>query len=779
MNNLFQVFKGVKLRTKILGGFCLVLALLCVVAAVGFLSLSDVVSRVQKADYVGELVRIILEARQYEKNYIQNPTAENSKLVLDTTQSLMDRAAELGNTIDRTQMAEVAEKTNVYKKAFGSYVDLENQRAQNMVQMGRQATLALEKIESLRAEQTQQVKQIRERNRDFISDKLEKADVANDLLNRSLQSKIHVISMSFRFYESVFVDWRFESEHMTEITTKLKEDFKDEDNIAQASEILDKINDYTLKVQKWYDTRAGDDLDAVHKAIESARMDMALLRANQVEQLEMAVDESNDLMEDRLAKANDASRIITWFKDARVNEKQAIATADPVFVQAVSAHIGKLSELLRDLQERFEKEDEKSKIEEVLSAVVAYHQEFESYIDKMGRQKTAEAQMLTAAKAVEDLCQVARAQQKSTMDSRIATANTLTMACTAVAIILGFLLAYLISSGVSRTLNRVIVGLDSGANQMVDASNQVSSSSQSLASGSSEQAAALEETSATIEEMLAMTRTNAENASRANKLMEETADTVVRANTSMAGLIESIDEIFKASEKTQKIVKTIDEIAFQTNLLALNAAVEAARAGEAGAGFAVVADEVRNLAMRSANAARDTAHLIEGTVKKVKNGKSLVGHTNDDFKEVQNRSEKVSDLVAAISEASRQQDHSMEQVNSAVHAMDTVTQRNAAVAEESAAAAEEMNAQSEALKSHVDDLVGLVEGRSGRQTFESDDREAPEPSAQDFSGESDVTNDTASESKSAVDKIKDIFLRKGQKKLPAPQSDWEKDGDAF
>ncbi|MBN2122916.1 MAG: methyl-accepting chemotaxis protein, partial [Deltaproteobacteria bacterium] len=166
-----------------------------------------------------------------------------------------------------------------------------------------------------------------------------------------------------------------------------------------------------------------------------------------------------------------------------------------------------------------------------------------------------------------------------------------------------------------------------------------------------------------------------------------------------------------------KIIKTIDEIAFQTNLLALNAAVEAARAGDAGAGFAVVADEVRNLALRAAEAARNTASMIEATTKKVRDGSDLVSHTNDAFTQVARSASKVAALVSEISAASSEQAHGIDQLNGAVAEMDRVVQQNAANAEESASASEEMYAQAAEMKRSVQKLADLVGGYSrGAQT---------------------------------------------------------------
>jgi methyl-accepting chemotaxis protein len=290
------------------------------------------------------------------------------------------------------------------------------------------------------------------------------------------------------------------------------------------------------------------------------------------------------------------------------------------------------------------------------------------------------------------------------------TAMTLAMSITLAGFLFALGLGIFLTRSITRPIHRIIDGLTEGAVQVTSASGQLSASSQSLAEGASEQAASIEETSASMEEMSSMTRQNAEHAGQANTLMKDTRGVMDQANQAMAELTESMRDISASSEETAKIIRTIDEIAFQTNLLALNAAVEAARAGEAGAGFAVVADEVRNLAMRAAEAAKNTASLIEGSLKKTKNGSMIVDRTNEAFAKVAAGAGKAAELVAEIAVASQEQTQGIDQVNKAVAEMDKVVQLNAASAEESASASEEMNAQAEQMKVNVGELAALIGG---------------------------------------------------------------------
>ena len=265
----------------------------------------------------------------------------------------------------------------------------------------------------------------------------------------------------------------------------------------------------------------------------------------------------------------------------------------------------------------------------------------------------------------------------------------------------------------TRTLSVAASELRQTFSQVAAASDQVASSSQTLAQGATTQAASLEETSASMEEMASMTRQNAGNTQQAASLMSDTERLVVDANGALGEMVASMTAIKESSDKVSRIIKTIDEIAFQTNILALNAAVEAARAGEAGMGFAVVADEVRALAQRSAQAARDTATLIEESIERSTEGQQKVTLVSGAIESITGSTDKVKRLIDQVSEASRQQTQGIDQVSQAITSMERVTQGTAATAEESAAASEELNAQAAIAMEIVTRLSALVGSGNG------------------------------------------------------------------
>jgi len=275
-------------------------------------------------------------------------------------------------------------------------------------------------------------------------------------------------------------------------------------------------------------------------------------------------------------------------------------------------------------------------------------------------------------------------------------------------------------AAMKNNINTVLETLDSALSQVSEAVGQVSSASgqisggaQSLAEGASSQASSLEEVSSSLEEMSSMTKQNADNSNHAKLLATEAKAAAKDGDESMKKMAEAIREIKQSSDNTAKIIKTIDDIAFQTNLLALNAAVEAARAGEAGKGFAVVAEEVRNLAMRSAEAAKNTANMIEEAVKNADGGVKITEEVAKSLNQIVDRVGKVGDLIAEIAAASNEQALGIEQVNTAVAQMNQVTQSNAANSEESASASEELSSQAAELANMVNEFTLSAGGGAG------------------------------------------------------------------
>ena len=254
----------------------------------------------------------------------------------------------------------------------------------------------------------------------------------------------------------------------------------------------------------------------------------------------------------------------------------------------------------------------------------------------------------------------------------------------------------------NRSLSAFTGRLSESAELVAGAASQVSSASQSVAQGANEQAASLEETSASTEEIASIVRKNADSAVQVADLMQKSEAGAGEVHQTLARMVDKMKEIDSSSNKIARIIKVIDEIAFQTNILALNAAVEAARAGESGLGFAVVADEVRNLAQRCAQAAKDTAALIEESIETSRDGNARLDKMAGAVRAMTESSAEVKTLVDQVSVGSQEQARGMEQIQRAVVQMERVTQKNAAGAQEGASAGTE-------LRSHADNLRALVE----------------------------------------------------------------------
>lgn len=327
-----------------------------------------------------------------------------------------------------------------------------------------------------------------------------------------------------------------------------------------------------------------------------------------------------------------------------------------------------------------------------------FFQTITQVIDELGRIVAAE--VVTVSSQVQEIEKEGKASALISMLASFAL------------IAISMLVSWLVGRSIIRPSRNIMFMLTEASKQIASASSQVAGASQSLAQGATEQASALTETNASFKEIAHQTNRNSQTSQSARGISAATLADTESGLQAMQRLAEAMNSIDESAKRTAAIVRSIDEIAFQTNLLALNAAVEAARAGDAGKGFAVVAEEVRSLALRSSDAAHNTAQMIDDSVQRVAAGIAVTNDVAASFDKIGGGTRNVNDLMVDIADSSREQSSGLSEIDKALSEMDQVTQHNAAGAEELSAASEELSAQAGELMGMVGELQLLVDGKS-------------------------------------------------------------------
>jgi methyl-accepting chemotaxis protein len=708
-----------KLSTKLILGF---LALLGVMAALGAVTITmfqrverniDAVNResLPAVRYATEIERSAFETILEEKNHLLgNEAAARLRENLGRLTASLDQVDRLARAGDNAALAvQSAEARRVvadYEKQFGLTVQALQQNKSEEGRMDAMGAAVLAEAAGLMAAMKKEFLQ--------ANGALGTVNSINawafDLRLNEKSYMLHHDPLALSNIEGIVIS-------LEEAYDTLEKASANDAERKQVSDLRQATADYRNSLDAWLAEYRRDP-----QSPALAELGEALNRAG--ERTLWSIDSYGVGKREALSRIIDTVQMATGLFEKtlsmRLGEKTFMSGRDPKSWESLQRHLQELLGVCAELGKTALSAEDGERVKRLVKAAESYRATAENWAgnDAELRRTLLPAMQQNGDGAIASARSIRSDAWKAADDFTRATRRLLdvskgvVLAALGIGLALGAVLAAVISRSLTRPIRRVIDGLGSASTEVSAASGEVSAASQHLAEGTGRQAASVEEISASLEEMASMTRQNAENAGQANRLMDESAAVIDEAGGAIDRLKASFAAVAKASGETQNIIKTIDEIAFQTNLLALNAAVEAARAGHAGAGFAVVADEVRRLALRAADAAKDTAALIAGTVARVREGSECVAQTDEAFHRVAGRASQAAGLLKEIAAASGEQAQGIAQISTAVSEVDKVTQQAAASAEESASASEEMSAQAGQLNELIAGLAVLVNGGS-------------------------------------------------------------------
>jgi methyl-accepting chemotaxis protein len=634
------MFKNFKLGTKISIGFVVILLLLGATAYVGYNALSAVVNRVDKADDVNRLVKMLLQARQQEKNYIIRKDEQYAKQVEEEINTLVKQIDttrdKFNDQANKDQMDSVKANVDNYLNSFRAFVELAHQREQAMEKMRADAREVNSIAEAIREKQKVRLAGMEVTSTDAVMENLSRADSANRVIKWFIDGrkneKEFIISGGDRKWKDNVED-RVSS--ILSLLKELKSNMTLREDIQQVDSLTGAIIAYREEFEgfsRLMSQQSKAETDMVAAARKADEVCLAA-RTDQKDKMIRQITSANTILFAGFVAALVLGIILAYIITKAITKPlhKAVAVADAFA----------LGDLTMDIES-----DSRDETGMLLGAM---------------------------RKMVDNLRGTAGVAEQIAKGNLNVEVNILSEKDT-----LGKSLSQMV-----KKLREVVGNVKQAAQNVASGSRELSHTSEQISQGATEQASAAEEASSSMEEMASNIRQNADNAMQTEQIARKSADD---AQSGGSAVMETVSAMKQIAQK----ISIIEEIARQTDLLALNAAIEAARAGEHGKGFAVVASEVRKLAERSQTAAAEISGLSVSSVEIAERAGDMLSRLVPDI-------QKTSGLVQEISAASDEQNTGADQINQALQQLDAVIQQNASASEEMASTSEELTGQAEQL----------------------------------------------------------------------------------
>jgi len=669
------MFKNLNLWFKIFSGFAVILVLSALIAFFGFQGLSSVKFRVKSADIVSKSNLAMLEVRQLEKNYILRGDQQYADKVFDKIgiikQSIVEAKGRFEDQKNLFQMDQVIQSLETYKTAFNSFLEMDKGRSQRMTEMRQKAQKALEKVEEFRKNQKQQMISMWDQGESFIEDKISKANDAILLLKMALEAKTIRVSLMTSFDEKDYGEWKEINSDIISLTKNLKKRFVLDKNIQQADLIIETYTKYMDLFKRYIKDKKNVNIEEVVQAAKTAMEEMESITKDQNDQLMKSQTDLFKKMQKRLARADDANRIIKWFLQLRKAEKEYIISKDSSYLKMVENLMTQIKDLLKEMKLTFKDEQNIRLVESALDLVNDYYLAFSNYTDFMDQQQEVNVSMVKAAQKAQKECQNADRDQKSKIELQVDDSDRIMLIATIFALAIGLLVSFFLTRAIvspilelSQNVSKVAKGdltieirdkdrkdeigiLMEGFNEMVNnlqiqtkemtegagtlaaSISQISSTVAEMATSATETSSSVAEITATVEEVrqtvqvsdkkaaqvVDQSKRSEEISDKGRKSTEDTIEGIKRIREEMEYIAESIVKLSEQTQSIGQIINSVNDIADQSNLLSVNASIEAAKAGEHGKGFAVVAQEVKTLAEQSKESTTKVTSILSDIQK--------------------------------------------------------------------------------------------------------------------------------------------------------------------